>query len=320
VEGLLDNEDFRVKVSRAELEGMTTDLMERVTKPIEEALKTSQVTLPEITEIILFGGGTRTPKVQTLLSEFLGRQELGKSINSDEASALGAVYQAAHLGKGFKVKMFGIKEGTIFPISVEFAKQSVGQDDSEVKPKTVKRTLFGRMNPFPQKKVMTFNKHTTDFTFNVTYTDLSFLSEEEAKSIAGPVLTTYTVTGVDAAYSKHAQDAESKGVKAHFRLDESGILHMDKAEVVFERQGPAEEESTWSKIGSTLGGLFGSSADKETKVEDSDPSTEGDKSESTNSNTEKETTKADKSDDETSSDDKDDKSKDDKVFNYRFFF
>ncbi|XP_060083520.1 hypoxia up-regulated protein 1-like [Ylistrum balloti] len=274
VEGLLDNEDFRVKVTRAELEGMTMDLMKRVTKPIEDALKISQVTLPEITEIILFGGGTRTPKVQTILSEFLGRQELGKSINSDEAAALGAVYQAAHLGKGFKVKMFGIKEGTIFPISVEFARQTAGQDDSAVKQKTVKRTLFGRMNPFPQKKVMTFNKHVKDFTFNVTYSDLSFLSEEEVRSMGNPLLATYTVTGVDTAYSKHAEDADSKGVKAHFRLDESGILHMDKAEVVFERQGPAEEESTWSKIGSTLGGLFGSSTDKETKVEDADPGTE----------------------------------------------
>ncbi|XP_069115800.1 hypoxia up-regulated protein 1-like isoform X1 [Argopecten irradians] len=307
VEGLLDNEDFRVKVTRAELEGLTEDLMERVTKPIEEALKTSQVTLPEITEIILFGGGTRTPKVQTILTKFLGRQELGKSINSDEAAALGAVYQAAHLGKGFKVKMFGIKEGTIFPISVEFAKQTATQEDSDVKPKTVKRTLFARMNPFPQKKVMTFNKHTKDFSFNVTYTDLSFLSEEETKSIAGPVLTTYTVSGVDTAYDKHAKDTESKGVKAHFRLDESGILHMDKAEVVFERQGPAEEESTWSKIGSTLGGLFGSSSDKEAKIEESDPGAEGDKSESMDSTGNKESTKTDESGTEKSDTDKEEK-------------
>ncbi|XP_021370536.1 hypoxia up-regulated protein 1-like [Mizuhopecten yessoensis] len=326
VEGLLDEEDFRVKVSRDELEGMTLDLMERVTKPIEDALKASQVTLPELTEIILFGGGTRTPKVQTILSKFLGGQELGKSINSDEAAALGAVYQAAHLGKGFKVKTFGIKEGTIFPISVEFAKQTVGQDDSAGKPKTVKRTLFSRMNPFPQKKVMTFNKHTKDFTFNVTYSDLSFLSDEEVKSLGSPVLATYTVTGVDTAYSKHAEDAESKGVKAHFRLDESGILHMDKAEVIFERQGPPEEESTWSKIGSTLGGLFGSSADKDVKVEDTDPGTEADNSDSTDSNGEREATKAGKSDEqlkkddlgEDKSSDKDEKSEKEQVVNHRF--
>lgn len=49
---------------------------------------------------------------------FLSRDELGKGINTDEAAALGAVYQAAHLGKGFKVKKFGIKDATIYPIKV----------------------------------------------------------------------------------------------------------------------------------------------------------------------------------------------------------
>ena len=37
------------------------------------------------------------------------------------------------------------------------------------------------MNPFPQKKVMTFNKHLKDFDFNVTYGDLDFMTQEEAE-------------------------------------------------------------------------------------------------------------------------------------------
>jgi len=52
----------------------------------------------------------------------LCREELGKGINTDEAAALGAVYQAANLGKGFKVKKFGIKDATIYPIKVTFAR------------------------------------------------------------------------------------------------------------------------------------------------------------------------------------------------------
>jgi len=43
---------------------------------------------------------------------------LGKGINTDEAAALGAVYQAANLGRGFKVKKFGIKDATLYPIKV----------------------------------------------------------------------------------------------------------------------------------------------------------------------------------------------------------
>ena len=49
---------------------------------------------------------------------YLFREELGKGINTDEAAALGAVYQAAHLGKGFKVKKFGVKDATVYPIKV----------------------------------------------------------------------------------------------------------------------------------------------------------------------------------------------------------
>lgn len=65
------------------------------------------------------GGGTRLPKVQEKLREFLGKdKDLGKFLNTDEAIALGGVYQAAHLSKGFKVKKFLIRESTLFPIRV----------------------------------------------------------------------------------------------------------------------------------------------------------------------------------------------------------
>jgi hypoxia up-regulated 1 len=47
--------------------------------------------------------------------------------------------------------------------------------------KQVKRSLFGRMNAFPQKKIMTFNKHVDDFTFAVNINDLDHLPEEERK-------------------------------------------------------------------------------------------------------------------------------------------
>lgn len=52
------------------------------------------------------------------------RTELGKNLNSDEAVALGAVYQAAHLSKGFKVKQFEITDATLIPIAVEFERGS----------------------------------------------------------------------------------------------------------------------------------------------------------------------------------------------------
>ena len=58
------------------------------------ALDTSAMTMDEISEVILVGGGTRVPKVQEILKEFLGgKKELGKNLNTDEAAAMGAVYK-----------------------------------------------------------------------------------------------------------------------------------------------------------------------------------------------------------------------------------
>ena len=65
-------------------------------------------------------------------------------------------------------------------LQVEF-ERARGTDESGDGSKLVKRLLFGRMNPFPQKKVMTFSKHNKDFSFTVTYGDLSFLDEEFLK-------------------------------------------------------------------------------------------------------------------------------------------
>ena len=53
--------------------------------------------------------------------------------------------------------------------------------------KEVQRTLFGLNNPYPQKKVMTFNKMTHDFTFTVAYTGLDQLGEEERRWAANGV-------------------------------------------------------------------------------------------------------------------------------------
>ncbi|GFR62018.1 hypoxia up-regulated protein 1, partial [Elysia marginata] len=297
VEGLLDEKDFRSPVTRAELEHLSEDLFERVTKPIDEALKASEITLPEISEVILMGGATRMPKVQETLVKYLGRSDLGKSINTDEAAAMGSVYQAAYLGKGFKVKKFGVREANIYPINVEFEKQK--SEESDEPARTIKRTLFGRMNPFPQRKVMTFNKHTKDFGFNVTYSGLDFLTEDDKRSFGKLLISKFNLQGVEDALTKNKDVAESKGIKAHFQMDGSGILFLDKVESVFEKNDTEQEKekSTWSKLGSAIGGLFGGgNANEDTKIEESSED-ETTPEESTGDSTEaKEEQKADTAD------------------------
>ena len=72
-----------------------------------------------INQVVLVGAGTRVPKVQEKLTEFL-KTDLSKNLNTDEAAALGAVYKAADLSKGFKVKKFISKDAVLFPIQVIF--------------------------------------------------------------------------------------------------------------------------------------------------------------------------------------------------------
>ncbi|KAK2566848.1 Hypoxia up-regulated protein 1 [Acropora cervicornis] len=243
IEGAFEEKDFRAKVTREEFEGMCSDLLDRVSGPIEQALKSSAIPLDEIEAVILVGGGTRVPKVQELLLKAVKKSELGKSVNTDEAAALGAVYQAAELGKGFKVKKFVVKDANVYPVQVTFERVSKADDGTETV-KHVKRMLYHRMNVFPQKKVMTFNRHQGDFKFHAGYTDLDFLNEEEQ------------------------------------RMDENGFLILDKIESVFEKpaeEKPEEEQSTFAKIGSKISSLFGGSTEeenKEGKVETEDKPTD----------------------------------------------
>lgn len=63
VEGLLDEKDFKLLVKRDEMEDLCKDLFERVSKPIEQVLKTAHLTMDVVSQVVLVGAGTRVPKV-----------------------------------------------------------------------------------------------------------------------------------------------------------------------------------------------------------------------------------------------------------------
>ncbi|NXD92966.1 HYOU1 protein, partial [Chaetorhynchus papuensis] len=210
-----------------------------------------------IDQVILVGGATRVPKVQEVLLKAVGKEELGKNINADEAAAMGAVYQAAALSKAFKVKPFIVRDAAVFPIQVEFTRE-VEEDDKSRSLKHNKRILFQRMAPYPQRKVITFNRYTDDFEFYVNYGDLAFLNQDDLRVFGSLNLTTVRLKGVGDSFKKHS-DYESKGIKAHFNMDDSGVLSLDRVESVFETlvEDKLEEESTLTKLGNTISSLFG---------------------------------------------------------------
>ena len=66
-------------------------------------------------------------------------------------------------------------------LQVSFSRVTRSEDGSDEVTKTVKRTLFQRGNGYPQKKVLTFNRYSEDFPFQVFYGELDFLSQEELR-------------------------------------------------------------------------------------------------------------------------------------------
>lgn len=87
---------LQIKLTRAKLEQLVEDLIERTIEPCRKALKDAGLKASDIDEVILVGGMTRMPKVQQKVKEFFGK-EPHKGVNPDEVVAIGAAIQAGVL-------------------------------------------------------------------------------------------------------------------------------------------------------------------------------------------------------------------------------
>jgi molecular chaperone DnaK len=88
---------LNIKMSRAKLEALVEDLIQKTIEPCKVALKDAGLKTSEIDDVILVGGQTRMPKVQQLVKDFFGK-EPRKDVNPDEAVAVGAAIQGGVLG------------------------------------------------------------------------------------------------------------------------------------------------------------------------------------------------------------------------------
>jgi len=87
---------INIKLTRAKLEALVEDLIQRTTKPCETALKDSGFSAAEINEVVLVGGMTRMPKIVETVKTFFGKTP-NKSVNPDEVVAMGAAIQGGVL-------------------------------------------------------------------------------------------------------------------------------------------------------------------------------------------------------------------------------
>jgi molecular chaperone DnaK len=88
---------LQIKLTRAKLEQLTEDLVERCRGPFEQALKDAKLGASDIDEVVLVGGATRMPMIQDLVRGLAGGREPHKGVNPDEVVAVGAAIQAGVL-------------------------------------------------------------------------------------------------------------------------------------------------------------------------------------------------------------------------------
>src|ERR1700675_4376607 len=88
---------MNVKLTRARLEQMVADILDRASGPCRQALSDANVTPAQIDEVVLVGGSTRMPKVQQQVRDLFAK-EPNKSVNPDEVVAVGAAVQGGVLG------------------------------------------------------------------------------------------------------------------------------------------------------------------------------------------------------------------------------
>lgn len=118
IDALLDGIDFYTKISRARFEELNADLFRNTLQPVEKALNDAQLSKSDIHDVVLVGGSTRIPKIQTLLQNYFNGKNLNFSINPDEAVAYGAAVQAAILSGDTSSKIKDVLLVDVTPLSL----------------------------------------------------------------------------------------------------------------------------------------------------------------------------------------------------------
>ena len=192
---------LEMELTRSQFEELAAELVQNTLEPVKQALKDADLGVEDIERILLVGGSTRIPAVQTAITSFFGGQTPDRSVNPDEAVALGASIQAGVLGG--EVKNLLLLDVTPLSLGIE----TLG----EVFTKVIERNTT-----IPTSKTQIFSTATD----GQTSVEVHALQGERAMAKDNKSLGRFELTGIPPAPRGVPQ------IEVSFEINADGILQV----------------------------------------------------------------------------------------------